>query len=488
MDTFLTVTPGTVYKEPEVKAMITAAMLGRMFDAPITGVDMAYRFVPWFRTACKLRASAMMGFPLELLNEAEEDVSEEPEFQPVLLWTRAMLYRVEMNLVKYGASYHLLETNRFGLNHTPRFIPTGSVTVQASWADGVTGFTISGVGSFTLKQNRVVWVWEPNDESEIAPGPSDAEAALKASGLLYAIQEMANRYMVSGAVPITAVGVPPSVDPEDNVKMEGWLNRAATGFRNAFKFLMVKKDTQFTKIGSEMKDIMAPELTASERDNVAVAMRVPPTVIDGKSANYATAESEMTGFYMNTVIPQAQMLEPLLNVQLFQRFFGLTLRFKPDELEVMQSIQLEQSKGVMELVGEPIISIDEGREMVDMDPAPDGLGEWKKPEPPMIVSPDGKPVPGQPPTAVADPEDDAPAKLKAWLAQSLAQVKSGQPASVGAPFDDELKAASSGGMVRRIYEQHWPRKSAPPELSIQERAVLALEQFNALAGRSVTNG
>jgi HK97 family phage portal protein len=496
MDTFLTVntvTPGTLHRPPEVKSTITAQMLGldRSQDAPITSIALAYQMVPWFRRACKLRANGLGSFPLALYpltaggeENHETDVSEKPEYQAVMQWTRSLLYRTEMNLVKYGAAYHLLETNRFGLNHTPRFIPTNSVMVQANYVDGVTGFHISGIGTFAVKSGRVVWAWEPNDESEIAPGPSDGYAALKASGLLYAIQEMANRYMVSGAVPITAVMVPAAVDPSEHVKIEGALARIATGFRNAFKFLVFKRDTEFVKVGSEMKDIMAPELTDTERDNVAVAMRVPPTVIDGKSANYATAESEMVGFYMNTVIPQASMLEPLLNTQLYQRL-GLTLRFKPDELEVMQSIQLLQSQGVTELVGKPILSIDEGRAIIEMEPVPDGLGEWKEPEPPMVVAPDGKPVPGQ---AKPAPEDeDAPAKMKAWLDTSLAQVKSGQPATVGAPFDDELAAASSGKMVRRIYETHWPRVSAPPD-DPQLRAVLALEEFNALARRSVPNG
>jgi hypothetical protein len=486
MDTYLTVntvTPGTLHRPPEVKSTITAQMLGlnRSADAPITTVAYAYQTVPWFRTACKLRADALMNMPLELQNEAGDDVSEEPQYQPVLLWTRAMLYRIEMNLVKYGAAYHLLETNRFGLNHTPRFIPTNSVMVQSNYVDGVTGFHISGIGTFPLKSGRVVWAWEPNDESEILPGTSDGEAGLKAAGLLYAIQEMANRYMDSGAVPITAVSVPATVDSSEYPKMEGWLTRAATGFRNAFKFLIVKKDTEFTKIGSEMKDIMAPELTATERDNVAVAMRVPPTVIDGKSANYATAESEMVGFYMNTVIPQASMLEPLLNTQLYQRL-GLTLKFQPEQLDVMQAIQMMQAEGVSKLV-DIVLSKDEARAVIEYDPIPGGLGEWKKEEPPVIVAPDGKPMPGQAKPMPDEDEDDAPAKMKAWLDTSLAQVKSGQPATVGAPFDDELAAASSGKMVRRIYEAHWPRVSAPPEQSLQERAVLALEKFNALAGK-----
>lgn len=469
----------------EAKTLNLPAAWRGTTDAPITSIDMAYRYVPWFKRGCKLRAYLMGRMPLALENEAGDDLSEEPEYQSVMRWTRSLLYRVEMNLVKYGAAYHLIEKNVYGLNWTPRFLPTNSVTPITSYTDGVTGFRVSwmGTGGGEVPLNKMVWVWEPNDESEVEPGPSDGAAALKAAGLLYAIDEMANRYMGSGGVPITAVRVPPTVDKDERVKVEGFLARMAGGFRNAFKFLVIDKGTEFEQIGSEIKDMEAAELTTTQRDNVAVALGVPPTVLDSKSANYATSQSEMVGFYMNTIIPEAEMLEPVLNTQLYQRL-GLTLRFKPDELEVMQAIQLEQAQGIIELTGKPILSIDEGRAIAEYDPAPGGLGEWKKPEPPPMVAPPATLPPGdsqrpvEPPsgspgsTDLANPEDQA----KAWLRASLDAVKGGNSAAVGTPFDDELVAASSGRMVRAVYEHHWPKQAK----SLQERAVAALEQYNAL--------
>ncbi len=484
----------TAVRDPftsEIK-MMNLSPLTRGLDQSLTTIDLAYRYVPWFRRACKLRANAIGRFPLVLENERGDDLSEKPEYQPVIQWTRSLLYRVEMNLVKHGAAYHLLESNRFGLNVTPRFIPTALVQPLIDWSGaGLTGFhigLIGAVGDFPL--NKVVYVWEPNDESEVWPGPSDGEAALKASGVLYAIDEMVNRYMGSGGVPVTAVRVPATTPKDEREKTEGFLSKLAGGFRNAFKFLVVDKNTEFETIGSEMKELQAPELTAAQRDNVAVAIGVPPTVIDGKSANYATAQSEMAGFFMNTIIPETEMLEPVLNVQLYQRL-GVTLRFKPDELEVMQAIQLEQSKGVAELVGKPILSIDEGRAIIEYDPLPGGLGEWKKPEPPA-------PNPANGPLALAggslaQPQAGSlpapqPEQMRTWLSQSLQLVKAGSPASAGTPFDDELAGASSGNAVRRIYEAHWPRvKSAPPD-DLFSRAVNALEHYNALARGSNHDG
>lgn len=466
--------------------MLNLTPLTRGLDAALVTVDMAYQYVPWFRRACKLRANAIGRFPLALENEAGDDVSELPEYQAVMGWTRSLLYHLEMSMVKYGASYHLLESNRRGANITPRFIPTGSVIVRSNMADGVTGFYINGIGEIPLAAGKVVWVWEPSDTSETEPGPSDGQAALKSSGLLYAIDEMANRYMGSGGVPVTAVYVSPTAQPGEREKTENFLTRLAGGFRNAFKFLVVSKGTEFSQIGSELKDIGAVDLTASQRDNVAVAIGVPPTVIDGKSANYATAESEMTGFYMNTVIPQAEQYEPQLNTQLFQRL-GLTLRFKPDELEVMQSLQLQQAQAVKELTGgKQILSVNEARAIIEYeDIGP--RGEWQ--DEPTVTAPPrfGAQTPSASAPALAEANDLAEVpddeRMKDWLRTSLARIKAGSIPIAGTPFDDELSSASSGNAVRRIYETHWPRKArhAPVAPTMHKRAIAALEEYNALA-------
>jgi len=504
---FVTALPGTPYAPPQLKAVeaknMNIAPLTAGVDQTLTTIELAYRYVPWFRTACKLRASAMMGFPLELANEAGDDVSEDPEYQPVMLWTRKLLYRVEMNKVKYGAAYHLLESNRFGLNTTPRFIPSPVVQPLVDYDHfGLTGFNVAYYGySGQYKLNQMLWIWEPNDESEIWPGPSDGAAALKASGLLYAIEEMVNRYMGSGGVPITAVRTPATTAPEERVKLENWFTRFAGGFRNAFKFLVVDTKTEFEVIGSQMKDMESVPLTASERDNVAVALRVPPTVIDGKSANYATADSEMTGFYLNTVIPESEMFEPELNTQLYQRL-GLTLKFKPDELRVMKGIKKLEAAAVFALTGgKPMLSVNEARAMVDFDPVllpngePDPQYDELTPPPPKVVSAFGQPAasggsPGNLPQLTSGASGGSAGSpdakgLLALMKQSLAQFKAGEPATVDVWFDHELQAASSGNMIRSIYGNHLPHAGG---LSLQERAIVALEKYNALAAGSVSNG
>ena len=463
---------------------------------PLTTTDEAYQTVPWLYRAAQLRAATLSRMPFGIEDiESGEDVDEDdPRVTNITKWMTRSLFLAELSRVLYGAAYFLLESNRFGLNTTPRYIPRIYVTPQTDMVQGVTGFGVTFVKD-TVPLNKMVYIWEPNPASEIAPGPAPAYVALQAAGMLGALDQMTTQYFRGGAVPLTVVEVPASVSPDERNKLENWFVRFAAGIRNAWKFMPVTVGTKFTKIGSEIKDTTAPDLTAAQRDNVAVALGVPPSVIDGKSANYATANSEMMGFYLHTVIPSAELIAEAFNVQLFQRA-GLRFYFDIDDLEIMQTAQLEQAKSLQDLTGgKAVLSVNEAREILDYDPVPGG--DWKEDEPAPAPPPAfgaSAASPAQPQTDAAGtrPEDleadDPEEQMKRWLAYSLDLHRAASPATVGAPFDSELAAASSANMIKRIYAAHWPKQQPAPAESWQAQAVRELARFNALAEGVSDNG
>ena len=122
-------------------------------------------------------------------------------------------------------------------------------------------------------------------------------------------------------------------------------------------------------VGQTIRDARMPELVAEARDDVAVGMDIPPTVLDGKAANFATASSEWFGFVTNTVIPKAEFLVETINAQYLARL-DLYMELEPQQLEIMQSVQLEQALSVTRLLGDPtttgisIIDVDEARALL----------------------------------------------------------------------------------------------------------------------------
>lgn len=471
---------------------LTRAMLGTS-DSYLTSTQQAFREVPWIYRAALLRAQTVSSVPFQIEDkESGEPLEDDARLEPIEHWMRTTLYLTELSRTLYGASYHLIESNPFGYNSRPRHIPTPAVVVD--WDDvkaEITSFTISmsGIGK-PVDPKRMVWSWVPNPFSERLPGDAPALVALKAAGMLSAIDDMGTKYFKNGAVPITAVSVPPTMNKDDREKLENWFSRFATGVRSMFKFLPVNKDTVFTQIGSNIADSQATELTTAQRENVAVALGVPPTVIDGKSANYATANSEMMGFYLHTVIPECQQIAEHFNATLFRRY-GLSFEFEPERLEVMQTAQLEQAKTLSELAGgKAIMTVDEAREWLDLEPMTPEQYDAANPKPqmPPAFGQQQPPQAGSAPAPEDIPEADAPdpEQMKAWRDAALVAVKGGSPATVGTPFDGELAAASSGRMVRDVFERHWPKETETDDW--RKTAIKELARFNALAEGALSNG
>jgi len=486
MQPFITVDNGNL-KNMSLSEL-TRAMLGTS-DSYLTSTQQAFREVPWIYRASLLRAQTVSTVPYEITDmQTGEPLEDDARLEPIEHWMRTTLYLTELSRTLYGASYHLIESNPFGYNSRPRHIPTPAVVVN--WNDAaaeIMSFTISmtGVGQ-TIQPKRMVWSWVPNPFSERVPGDAPALVALKAAGMLSAIDDMGTKYFKNGAVPITAVSVPPSTTPDDREKLANWFSRMASGVRAAFKFLPVNKDTVFTQIGSNIKDSQATELTAAQRENVAVALGVPPTVIDGKSANYATANSEMMGFYLHTVIPECQQIAEHFNATLFRRH-GLSFEFETEQLEIMQTAQLEQAKTLSELAGgKAIMTVDEAREWLDLEPMTPDQYEAANPKPQMPPQFGQQPQAGSAPKPKPIPEDDAPdpEQMKTWRDAALVAVKGGSPATVGTPFDGELIGASSGRMVRDVFERHWPTETD----DWRKTAIKELARFNALAEGALSNG
>lgn len=444
----------------------------------LTTVGNAYKTVPWLYRAVNLRANSISRLPYGLYAPSgDNDLSDTPKYATVRTWIRRALFNIELAKCLYGASYHLIEANRFGLNLTPRYIPTPNVSVTADYVKGVMGFILAlTTGDAQIPPERMVWIWEPNAESEIEPGPAPAQVALKAAGALYAIDDMQARYFSGGAVPVTIALTPPTVQPEEREKLESWFNKALTGWRNAWRLRTVaafntgmKAADMFAQVGANPKDTAAPELTQAQRDNIAVALGVPPSVIDGRSSDEANSRAEKMAFLTDTIIPEAEIIREELNRQLFARV-GVELWFNYDELEIMQTAELQNAAALQALVGKPILSVNEARESLEYAEVPGG--SWEEQEAQRQEEAQAQrdafmARANQPP---ADDAEPSAAKMAEW--RKLALAAPGQ--AVGAPFDNELVSCHTKSEIRAVFESHWPQ----PETASLADAVRELKRYN----------
>lgn len=441
------------------KLMDLSALTRGLSDVTLATVEYAYQSVPWLYRACTLRAQAVSSLPWDIVDESDTPLDVVRGFSDHADWLHDLLYLAELGRTLYGAAYFLLERNRVGAMLTPRYVPAPLVTPDVDETGRIRSFRVALLGGGAERApDTVAWTWAANPFSERSPGIAPASVALQSAGILLAISQMVTRYFATGAVPITAVLVPPTASRADRERVEGWLTRVASGVRNAMKFLAISKDTEFKQIGSSLRDAVVADLTPQQRDDVAVALGVPPTVIDATSANYATASTEMLGFYLTTVLPEADAIAAHLTRRMFARS-GARLVYHRERVEVLQTAQLDQARVVQSLTGgQAIMTVDEARSWIDLPP----------------LTPEPEPEP--------EPEIESVRTMRAWRALALEQVRAGSPVSVGAPFDHELRSASSTGMVRRIFDAHWPRDDW------RSQALMELRRLNDHLEHSAGNG
>jgi len=346
-------------------------------------VEQAYRFVPWERRAVNLIANAVSHVPFALWS-GEKDVAES---NPLALRLPRLINLTARSVEKIGCAYWLLEANKVGRNVMPRFVPAKSVKPVIDKEKGITGFDIgfsTGGKSFPLDQ--VVYFHLPNDDSETEADTPPSKTAVEAASLLWAANRVASKFYAGGMVQ-TSLVIVPSVTSDDELKrIEGFFKRMATGLRNVFRVIAVRSGVDVKTIGQTIRDARMPELVLEARDDVAVAHDIPPTVLDGKAANFATAQSEWYGFYIAKVIPMAEWIENVVNEQFLIRI-GLRLEFQSSRLEIMQAAQLEQAQATQALYnplpGDGIIDRDEARDLV-------GYVEREEVASPNSESPNGK--------------------------------------------------------------------------------------------------
>ena len=120
-------------------------------------------------------------------------------------------------------------------------------------------------------------------------------------------------------------------------------------------------------IGSDMKEADTTAITQQRREDIAVSLGVPLSLLYSNAANYATAQQDAANFYTHTVIPEIAAIASSINRQLLTPL-GLTLTPQPSRIEALQYALLEQAKAVNEAVGateNTVMQVRDGKDAIE---------------------------------------------------------------------------------------------------------------------------
>lgn len=397
----------------------------------------AYQKVPWLYRAIDLRAKAVSAMPYAILRD-QQDVTESADVAGIRRTLRRNLFLTEAALCIYAASYLVKEQNLYKKNLTPRwFLPT-TITPQYNAQSGLVGFKRrvpgkSGVFEKEYAVDELVYCWLPSLASEVGPGVAPAAVALAAAGVLHNLQQFLRAYFERGAIKATLLTVEGNPSRPELDKLEAWWRRFFRGVQKAWESAAIKATVKPVVIGEGVKELSNTDLTNEQREEIATAIGVPATILFSGNARGlgggGVAAQDDRHFYTKTVIPQCALIAECFNEQLFEPL-GLTLEFQPEQLEVMQQAELEKAEQVQKAVGKPILTRNEGRDLMGYDP----IEAWDEadiePPPPVVtVERPPKQLPG------GNEEDERADEMKRWEKKALKALRRGDSPAVS--FESE---------------------------------------------------
>jgi len=307
-----------------------------------------FKIVPTLYRAVDRRAKSIATLPWALMKgETEYETSDAYENKDGLVSNMFnMLYLIEASMTLTGQAYWKREQNVAGYDKLRHLIPT---SLNLNEERATRGELVWTRYDPVLKRDReytpkeIIYFWYLDPYVEIGPPSSwPVQAAMAACGVLANIDEFARNFFMRGAIKAMLFAME-GISPQEGQKFESWWKRFVGGINNAFttKVLNAAKVTPVV-VGEGIKELENVSITQDKREEVAVALDIPFSLLFSNAANYATAERDKLNWYEDFVVPEAEFIAGILNEQVYEPL-GLRLEFRPETLDIFQEDETQRA-------------------------------------------------------------------------------------------------------------------------------------------------
>lgn len=228
----------------------------------------------------------------------------------------------------------------------------------------------------TLLRDSVLHILGPSDDGFV--GYSRIAMARKCIGLGMALETFGSRYFGAGTHPGVIVSHPGQLSAQAHQNMQDALNAVYSGLGNSHRLMLLEEGLKIEKLGIPPNDSQFLESRQFTVTDVARWFGVPPHKLkDLTRSSFSNIESEQRSFYTDRILPDVIELEQAYDMQLLtdgdrMNYGRGRLYFKHSAKGILRADVAAQSAFYGAMLDRGVMSINEVRELEDLDPIPGG--------------------------------------------------------------------------------------------------------------------
>lgn len=280
-----------------------------------------------------------------------------------------------------GNSFNIIERDNRGM-------PIEIWPIPSTWVLQTPGFNQRffkievGNQIFDIPESEVIWIKDPDPLKPYGRGTGIAKALADELDTDEYAAKYIKKFFYNDAKPPIIVSPKGDqlLDRFDAERLEKEWREKAAGFWNAYKPFFVTREIEIKELAQTFQSMQLVELRNWEKKIVGELWGIPPEILgELENSNRATIESADYILAKHVLVPRLEVVRNILQEKLANQFDEkLILDYVspiPDDKEFKKQVMKDHPYA---------FTIDEIRDMVDMDPLPDDQGQVR-PIPPTVI-------------------------------------------------------------------------------------------------------
>ncbi len=208
-------------------------------------------------------------------------------------------------------------------------------------------FTVDGTKKIEIPKENIIHIKYFNPQDPLYYGQGTVEALVQTIRQEKNLKNFQNNFYKQGMKPSAVLTTPDALTTTQFNKLISAIEENYSGLENMHRPLLLEGGMKWQSMSITQRDSDMLEFKKLDREELLAAFGVPPVLVGLPTENFATAQESRRAYYLDTIMPKAQIHEekfnqelvPLFGDDLFVRFdFTDTPAKQVDKKELKDSL------------------------------------------------------------------------------------------------------------------------------------------------------